>query len=178
MIFTARQLMEKCREQSMGLCATFIDLTKAFDSINRQGLCLLLAKLRCPDKFIKIVREFHDGMNARVIEQGQVSNSFSVANGVKQGCTMAPTLFAVFFAAMLRDAFEDTDIGVYIQYRTSGKLFNLRRFQARSKVLEALVRDLLFADDCGLFTHTVADMQILMNHFALSAQRFGMTISI
>lgn len=178
MIFTARQLLEKCREQHVGLCATFIDLTKAFDSVNREGLWILLSKLGCPEKFLKIIREFHDGMNARVIEQGLVSDSFSVQNGVKQGCTMAPILFALFFAAMLHDAFHDTDIGVYIQYRTSGKLYNLRRFQARTKVLLALIRDLLFADDCGLFTHTVEDMQILMNRFAVSAKRFGLTISI
>ena len=34
MIFTARQLMEKCREHNIGLCAVFVDLIKAFDSVN------------------------------------------------------------------------------------------------------------------------------------------------
>ena len=29
-IFVLRQIQEKCREQNMGLCATFVDLTKAF----------------------------------------------------------------------------------------------------------------------------------------------------
>jgi hypothetical protein len=178
MIFTARQLMEKCREQNLGLCAAFIDLTKAFDSVNREGLWMLLAKRGCPPKFLKMIREFHDGMCARVIEQGSVSEPFTVTNGVKQGCTMAPTLFAVYFAAMLRDAFHNSDVGVYVRYRTSGKLFNLRRLQARSKVMEALIRDLLFADDCGLFTHTVEDMQTLINCFAESSKRFGLTISI
>ena len=91
---------------------------------------------------------------------------------------MAPTLFAIYFAAMLRDALENTDVGVYVQYRTTGKLFNLRRLQAKTKVMEALIRDLLFADDCGLFTHTVGDMQILMNSFADACSRFGLTISI
>ena len=32
MIFTARQLQEKCQEQNMDLYMTFVDLTKAFDS--------------------------------------------------------------------------------------------------------------------------------------------------
>ena len=31
MIFTARQLQEKCQEQNVGLCMTFVDITKAFD---------------------------------------------------------------------------------------------------------------------------------------------------
>ena len=52
------------------------------------------------------------------------------------------------------------------------------RFQANSKIIEALIRDLLFADDCCLVTHTVEDMQLLMNNFAASCQRFGLTISV
>ena len=115
MIFTARQLMEKCREHNIGLCAVFVDLTKAFDSVNREGLWILLEKLGCPAKFLKILREFHDDMCARVIDKGSVSDPFSVGSGVTQGCTMAPTLFAIYFAAMLRDALENTDVGVYVQ---------------------------------------------------------------
>ena len=32
MIFSARQLQEKCQEQNVGLHMTFVDLTEAFDS--------------------------------------------------------------------------------------------------------------------------------------------------
>ena len=35
MIFTARQLQEKCREHQRELYAVFVDLTKAFDSVDR-----------------------------------------------------------------------------------------------------------------------------------------------
>ena len=38
MIFSVRQLQEKCREQQMPLYTAFIDLTKAFDLVSRQGL--------------------------------------------------------------------------------------------------------------------------------------------
>ena len=33
-----RQIQEKCREQNMGLYAAFVDLTKAFDTLSRDGL--------------------------------------------------------------------------------------------------------------------------------------------
>ena len=33
MIFTARQLQEKCQEQNVDLYMTFVDLTKAFDTV-------------------------------------------------------------------------------------------------------------------------------------------------
>ena len=40
-IFCARQIQEKSREQHKDLYMVFIDLTKAFDSLNRTGLCSL-----------------------------------------------------------------------------------------------------------------------------------------
>ena len=51
MVFSLRQLQEKCREQHVGLYQVFIDLTKAFDTVNRSALWQILRKLGCPDKF-------------------------------------------------------------------------------------------------------------------------------
>ena len=41
-----------------------------------------------------------------------------------------------------------------------------------------LLRDLLFADDCALFSHHLEDMQFIVNSFAQSAYRYGLTISL
>ena len=37
----------------------------------------------------------------------------------------------MMFSAMLTDAFQDGDNGIHIRYRVDGKLFNLRRLQAK-----------------------------------------------
>ena len=37
-IFTARQLQEKCQEQNVDLYMTFVDFTKAFDTVSRRDL--------------------------------------------------------------------------------------------------------------------------------------------
>ena len=95
MIFAIRQLQAKCLEQRQDLYLLFIDPTKAFDTISRPGLWSILSKLGCPPKFISMVRSLHDGMMARVIENGDVSDPFPVTNGVKQGCVLAPTLFSL-----------------------------------------------------------------------------------
>ena len=42
MIFVARQLQEKCQEQYDNLFITFIDLTRAFDTVCRYGLWLIM----------------------------------------------------------------------------------------------------------------------------------------
>lgn len=105
-----------------------------------------------------MVQQFHDGMNARV-QDGEYSQPFPVTNGVKQGCVLAPTLFSMMFAAMLTDAFRERDIGIDFRFRTDGKLFNLRKLQAKTKVHVDTARDFLFADDCALNASTHSDMQ-------------------
>ena len=134
MVFAERQLQEKCQEQHCDLYTAFIELTKAFDTVSREGLWKIMAKYGCPQKFIKMVQQFHDGMQARVQDDGELSETFPVSNGVKQGCVLAPTLFSIMFSVMLDDAFRDLDLGVNIIYRIDGKLFNLRRLRARTKV--------------------------------------------
>ena len=94
-----------------------------------------------------MVRQFHDGMQVRVQNDGEYSEPFPVTNGVKQGCVMAPTLFSMMFSARLTDAFQDVDAGFPIRYRFDGKLLNLRRLQAKSKVQTDVVDKLLYADD-------------------------------
>ena len=122
MIFTARQLQEKCQEQNVDLYMTFVDLTKAFDTVSRDGLLKIMAKFGCPPRYIAMMRQFHDGMQARVQNDGEYSEPFPVTNGVKQGCVMAPTLFSMMFSAMLTVAFQDVDAGFPIKYRFDGKL--------------------------------------------------------
>ena len=53
-----------------------IDLTKAFDSINRTGLWSLLAKFGCPSKLTNIIKQLHDGMMGRVCADGKESDGF------------------------------------------------------------------------------------------------------
>jgi len=178
MVFAIRQLQEKCIEQRQDLYLLFIDLTKAFDTVSRPGLWSILSKLGCPPKFVRVVRSFHDGMMARVIENGDVSEPFPVTNGVKQGCVLAPTLFSLLFAEMLSAALSQTSAGIKIRYRTDGRFFDLRRLKANTKVREALVRDFLFADDCALAAHSEEDLQRLADCFSTASKAFGLTISI
>ena len=71
MIFTARQLQEKCQEQNVDLYMSFVGLTKAFDTVSREGLWKIMAKFDCPAKFIAMVQQFNDGMLTRVQNDGE-----------------------------------------------------------------------------------------------------------
>ena len=114
---------------------------------------------------------------ARVQDNGETSEAFPVTNGVKQGCVLAPTLFSIMFSAMLSDAFRDANLGISLTYRTDGSIFNIRRLQAKTKVSETTINELLFADDCALNANSETSMQESVDKFANACDNFGLTIS-
>ncbi|XP_065279376.1 uncharacterized protein LOC135895225, partial [Emys orbicularis] len=178
MVFAVRQIQEKCIEQNMHLCAVFIDLTKAFDTVNREALWTILTRLGCPRKFVQIIRLFHDSMTGEVLSDGATSAPFNITNGVKQGCVLAPVLFNLFFACVLNHAVKDLDQGIYVKYRHDGSLFDLRHLNAKTKTVQKLLLEALFADNCALMAHTENDLQHIVNKFAEASQLFGLTISL
>ncbi|XP_061142364.1 uncharacterized protein LOC133159416, partial [Syngnathus typhle] len=118
MIFTVRQPQEKCREHKQPLFMAFIDLTKAFDTVDRQALWSILLRYGCPDKYVRILRLLHDGMTATVLNNSSLTEPLTVETGVKQGCIIAPTLFSVFIAAILHLINKELPHGIPIWYRT------------------------------------------------------------
>ncbi|KAJ1141064.1 hypothetical protein NDU88_007400 [Pleurodeles waltl] len=130
-----------------------------------------MEKFGYPGKFISMVRHFHNGMLAQVLDDGNSSDVYPGTNGVKQGYVLALTLFSMMFSAMLSDAFcDDEETSIKIRYRTDGRLFNLQWLQAKTKVEEDSVPDFVFADDCALIAATEAQMQKSMNHFSTVSQ--------
>ena len=178
MIFSLRQLQEKCREQRRPLYIAFIDLTKAFDLVSRAGLFTLLQRIGCPPKLLRMIISFHENMKGTVQHDGSSSDPFPIKSGVKQGCVLAPTLFGILFSLLLRYAFRQSEDGIYLHSRSDGGLFNLARLRAKTKIRKVLIREMLFADDAALTAHTEAALQELINCFAHACTEFGLMISI
>ena len=178
MIFSLRQLQEKCREQQKSLYIAFIDLTKAFDLVSRSGLFSLLQKIGCPPRLLQMIISFHEDMHSTVCYNGGTSDAFPVSSGVKQGCVLAPTLFGIFFSMLLQYAFDDCTEGICIRTRADGKLFNIARLRAKTKVRKVLIREMLYADDAALTSHTEAGLQELVSRLSSACREFGLTISL
>ena len=171
MIFTAQQLQEKCQEQNVDFYMTFVNLTKAFDRVSREGLWKIMAKFGNGSAV-------HDGILAGVQNDSEFSDQFPVTNGVKQGCVLASTLFSMMFSTMLTDAFQDGDNGVPIGYRFDRKLFNLRRLQAKSKVQTEVLDEFPFADDMAKGAPTEEKMQNNVDQISDSCESYDLSISI
>ena len=94
---TARTRMSE--ENPLYMC--FIDLQKAYDSVDRELLWVVLARFGVPEKMSTVIRQFHDGMRARVrTDDGEHSKWFDVTQGLRHRCVLSPRLINIFFAAV------------------------------------------------------------------------------
>ena len=171
-IFSLRQLQEKCREQHMPLYIAFIDLTKAFDLVSRDGLFKVLPKIGCPPKRQSMIESFHTDTKGTVQFNGSFSEPFEIRSGVKQGCVLVPVLFGTFFGMLLKHVLDTTTEGIYFRTRSDDRLFNLARLRAKTKVRKDLIRDMLFADDAAVATHTQEELLSSMDCFSHACNDF------
>ena len=180
MIFCARQLQEKCNEQNKDLYIAFIDLQKAFDTVNRELLWTVLEKFGTPPKFLTILKKLHENMSATVLASGERSPPFNIEVGVKQGCVIAPVIFNIFISAItiLSQRAIPMEDKVAIQFRLDGSLFNLRRLQAHTKTVTKHILELQYADDCALVAHTPQALQRSLNVVAGLYEAMGLKMNV
>ncbi|XP_051917827.1 uncharacterized protein LOC127598188 [Hippocampus zosterae] len=174
MVFCARQLLVKCREQRREFHAIFYDLAKAFDSVPRTALWKVLERQGCPPKFISLIRMFHDGMKGCVLTQGEMTPPFPVRTGVKQRCTVAPTLFCLYIAALIHHVTPVQEHGITLRYQTEGSVFNLSRLRSKQGTVVTTVSELQYADDNAAVSNSSGGLQLIADGFA-AAYKLGIT---
>ena len=118
-------------------------------------------------------------MSARVVQGRELSKSFGVNTGVKQGCVLAPVVFNLFLVAVtlaFRHNISAAD-GVRIKYWLDGSLFNIRRLQAVTKVRNDTIFDLQYADDAALPSRTPDGMQRQLDAISSAYSRAGLVVN-
>ena len=119
-MFVIRRFQKLTRKKRVPLYVCFIDLTKAYDSVDRTLLWTVLTRFGVPQNMISVIRQFHDGVRACVrLDDRVCSGWFAVEQGLRQGCVLAPLLFNIFFAVVINVAST--------------------RFKADKSIMEALV---------------------------------------
>ena len=139
-IATLRIIVEQSMEWDSSLYINFVDYEKAFDSLDRDTLWKLLQHYGIPNKLISLIRNSYEDMACRVIHAGQLTDSFMVKIGVRQGCLLSPFVFLLAIDWIMKKTKK---------YRRNGIQWTLW----------SQLEDLDFADDLALFSHSHQQMQ-------------------
>ena len=100
-----------------------------------------------------IIKSFHDGMLAKVRAGDLNTDSIEVRNCLPQGCVLAPSLFNLYFSAMVaywRDRCPQP--GITVRYKHGRKLVGDRT--TKSRLSEVIITESQFADDVAIYSTT------------------------
>ena len=87
MVFVVRRMQEVRRKVGVSLHMCFVDLQKAYDTVDRTLLWQVLTRIGVPPQMLAVIRQFHDGMRACVRpDDGVCSDWFEVKGYGKDAC--------------------------------------------------------------------------------------------
>ena len=101
-IFVLRRLVERMIEKQKDVYVCFIDYSKAFDTVKHEPLIELLQSLDIDPQDVKLLANLYWDQQAVVRHNGELSESISIKQGVRQGCVASPHLFALYTEMIMR----------------------------------------------------------------------------
>ena len=102
-MFPVRQVCKKYLANGKNVFWAFMNLEKAYDTIDRHGLWQMLRVYGVGAKLLKAVQSFYIDSRVCVWVGNDVSEWFPVNVGLRQGCVMSPWLFNVFMNGVDRE---------------------------------------------------------------------------
>ncbi|VDP74166.1 unnamed protein product [Schistosoma curassoni] len=89
-------------EWNSSLYINFIDYGKAFDGVDRTTLWKLLRHYSVPQNIVNIIQKPCDRLNCEIVHEGELTKSFEVKTGIRQGCLLSPFLFLLVIDWMMK----------------------------------------------------------------------------
>ena len=91
-----KYVFNKLKKSKNYLFACFVDFSKAFDTVWRDGLLLKLLKIGIGGNFYSIIKSIYRSTKYSIKLQSGTTELFESNRGVKQGCNLSPQLFNLF----------------------------------------------------------------------------------
>ena len=137
----------------------FVDLTKAYDSVDRAALIAILKKYEVPHHLTDIIQEMYTDTWCRVRTAEGTSEEFQVVSGVRQGCVLSPLLFNCVMDKVLRETLETTPGGWSSEYTTTDGLFLTYRDKTTAT---SDIQNVQYADDLTLVAESGEELQFMV----------------
>ena len=123
-IHILRRIIDGAFSQNIPLFITFIDLKKAFDSIDWDMMLAILQNYGISDKIVSAIQVLYDQSTSQIYIKGQLSEPFATTTGVFQVDVLAPFLFIiVIYYVSIRSA---GDFGYLTHKGNNHKVFERR----------------------------------------------------
>jgi uncharacterized C2H2 Zn-finger protein len=175
-LFNLKQFMSLSRQKEKPLFMCFIDLKKAYDSVNRTLLWKAVREYGVSEKVVKILNSLYDNTTARVRVNGKLSEHLSLKTGVKQGCVLSPLLFNIFMDWVMRIVMNTVGAsGIEIRFSKQRKWLHVKEQELTEKTL---VNTLMYADDLVLLESDFEKLKTFLVELDRELCSVGMTMNV
>ena len=106
-ILSIRRIIEEMKNGNKSFTLCFVDLKKAFDSINREVMFKILSLYGIPEPIVEAIRTLYTNTKATVISPDGETEFFDILIGVLQGDTLGPFLFIIVLDNVLRISMDN-----------------------------------------------------------------------
>ena len=180
MMFVVRRMQEIGRKVGVSLFMCFIDLQKAYDTVDHILLWQVLTRIGVPPQMIAaVIRQFHDRMRACVRpDDGICSDWFEVEQGLRQGCVLSPILFDIFFAAVLNVVLQrfSEDLAILAELVHLKEPSTSIEPEPAMDYVRRAVRGMLYADDACIVTRSPQGLAKMMEVIVEVCRAFALTV--
>ena len=149
-----------------------LDLTKAFDSVDREMAWQILLSRGAPPKLVALIRNLHTHHSAVIrseVDFAQIGTSVVF----KQGYVLAPPLFDVCLDSVIRQLLPQLQrLGITICNKIDGQLMH-----CKNPTEEVLMWILLYGDDISLACDTAEKLREAVITMDATFLRWGLAIS-
>ena len=161
-LFALQHVVDSSRLHKRPLYACFVDLTKAYDCVQRPLLWGALYRKGVRGIMMSALKGLYTDGKIAIKVGGRVGRPQPSTVGVRQGCPLSPTLFGVFF-----DGLHD-----FLASHAPGCGVPLSAPQ-----LTRIVSHLMYADDIALTAAAPAELQQLIDALSRYCTALGIDIS-
>ncbi|KAF1336404.1 Rxlr effector protein, partial [Globisporangium splendens] len=161
-----------------------LDFMKAYDTLDRDFLYLVLSKFGFGRQFVDLVRRMHSDTTAQYLVNGELSREWEVKSGIRQGCPLAPLLFIVAAEILALAVQQDPYLeGIHVTksgaepHLISTFVDDSAVFLKQGKQLPRLMQLLTeFGQQSGLHVQPTKSSYISLNTAVVQEQRCGIPI--
>ena len=115
-VMALRCAIDTCRVTSMTASLVFVDFRKAFDTLHRSSIPVILSQYNVLNCLISDIIQMYSDTSACVLTELRPTEWFKTTSGVLQGDTLSPYLFIVLLDYTLTKTLQD-NVGFGVRRR-------------------------------------------------------------
>ena len=150
-------ILWKARAKGKPVHMAFLDISKAYDSVNREILWKKLASLGFSGDFISALKALYCDDSVDCVVNGITTRPVYLRRGLRQGCALSPILFALY----IMDVGNDINIS-----------------QKGFKIGNVVISGLLFADDLVIVAKSASGLKSILSLVMSGFDKLKLTINV